>query len=148
MIRAEYATPTRRAFPVKRISVKQSRRNTARRRRKVAARQARAGHWRAQSQPTLGSSRVHYEIGAQTEAMSYGGIAAVHRLVTQLGLPTTIDATLQLLRVFARHRWPDTVEEQEALWRPMIVSFQELSDYAAIRRYAFCVTSTGTTSAS
>jgi sugar phosphate isomerase/epimerase len=79
----------------------------------------------------LGSSRVHYEIGAQTEAMSYGGIAAVHRLVTQLGLPTTIDATLQLLRVFARHRWPDTVEEQEALWRPMIVSFQELSDYAA-----------------
>ncbi len=38
---------------------------------------------------------------------------------------------VQLLRVFARHRWPDTVKEQEALWRPMIASFQELSDYAA-----------------
>lgn len=37
----------------------------------------------------------------------------------------------QLLRVFARHRWPDTVEQQQALWQPMIASFQELSDYAA-----------------
>ena len=39
-----------------------------------------------------------------------------------------------LLRVFARHRWPDAVEEQEALWRLMIVSFQELADYAAGKR--------------
>ena len=39
----------------------------------------------------------------------------------------------QLLRVFARHKWPDTKEEQEALWRPMISSFQEISDYAAER---------------
>jgi sugar phosphate isomerase/epimerase len=37
----------------------------------------------------------------------------------------------QMLRVFARHKWPDTVEEQEALWGPMIASFQELADYAA-----------------
>jgi len=37
----------------------------------------------------------------------------------------------QVLRVFARHKWPDTVEEQEALWKPMIVSFQEVADYAA-----------------
>ena len=37
----------------------------------------------------------------------------------------------QVLRAFARHKWPDTVEEQEALWQPMIASFQEISDYAA-----------------
>ena len=36
-----------------------------------------------------------------------------------------------ILRVFARHEWPDTVEEQRALWQPMIASFQELCDYAA-----------------
>jgi hypothetical protein len=42
----------------------------------------------------FGSGRVHYEVGARTEAMSYGGIAAVHPLVTKLGLPKTIDATL------------------------------------------------------
>ncbi len=42
----------------------------------------------------------------------------------------------QLLRVFARHKWPDTEAEQEALWRPMIHSFQEISDYAADRGVA------------
>lgn len=37
----------------------------------------------------------------------------------------------QMVRSFARHKWPDTVEEQEAIWGPMIESFQELCDYAA-----------------
>ena len=37
----------------------------------------------------------------------------------------------QMIRVFARYKWPDTVEEQEALWGPMIARYQELSDYAA-----------------
>ena len=46
---------------------------------------------------------------------------------------TTAFLGAQLMRVFARHKWPDTVEEQEALWQPMIASFQELSDYAAER---------------
>lgn len=39
----------------------------------------------------------------------------------------------QLLRVFARHKWPDTVDEQEALWVPMIASFQSICDYALER---------------
>ena len=39
----------------------------------------------------------------------------------------------QLIRVFARHKWPNTVEEQEALWVPMIGAFQEVSDYAVGR---------------
>ncbi len=94
---------------MKRISVKQSRRNTARRRRRLAARQAKAGHWRAQSKPMFGSGRVYYEVGAHTEAMSYGGIAAIHRLVTKLGLPKTIDATLQLLKVHLPYHESDHV---------------------------------------
>ena len=36
----------------------------------------------------------------------------------------------QMLRMFARHKWPDTVEEQEALWGPMIEDFISLADYA------------------
>jgi len=36
----------------------------------------------------------------------------------------------QMLRVFARHKWPDTVEEQEAFWGPMIEDFIALSEYA------------------
>ena len=39
----------------------------------------------------------------------------------------------QVLRVFARHKWPSTVEEQEALWHPMIEDFQAIADYAAQR---------------
>jgi len=46
-----------------------------------------------------------------------------------------VDATAflgaQVLRLFARYKWPDTLEEQEILWGPMIESFQELADYAA-----------------
>ena len=37
----------------------------------------------------------------------------------------------QILRVFARHKWPETKAEQEALWVPIIASFQQLCDYAA-----------------
>jgi len=36
----------------------------------------------------------------------------------------------QMLRVFARHKWPDSVEEQEAFWGPMIEDFISLSEYA------------------
>ncbi len=36
-----------------------------------------------------------------------------------------------LIRIFARYQWPETEEEQEALWGPTVESFQELSDYAA-----------------
>ncbi len=39
----------------------------------------------------------------------------------------------QMVRVFARGKWPDEPAEQEAVWGPMIESFQELSDYAAER---------------
>ena len=42
----------------------------------------------------------------------------------------------QMLRVFARHSWPETVEEQEALWGPMIERLQQLSDYAATKGIA------------
>ena len=41
----------------------------------------------------LGIGKVHYEIGANTDATSYGGIAAVHRLVTKLGLAREIGRT-------------------------------------------------------
>ena len=39
----------------------------------------------------------------------------------------------QVLHVFARHTWPDTVDEQEQFWAPMIEDFQELADYCAER---------------
>jgi hypothetical protein len=85
------ANPTKEAFPVKRLSHKQSRKNSAKRKRRVAARHAQAGHWKAQPQPMMSSGKIHYEIGANIDSMSYGGIGAVHRLVGKLGLPRLID---------------------------------------------------------
>lgn len=55
------------------------------------------------------SGRVHYEVGANTDATSFGGIAAVHRLVTELGLPRQIDANLELLKVHLPYHESDHV---------------------------------------
>jgi hypothetical protein len=54
----------------------------------VAARHALAGHWGQQGVPMLSSGKVSYEIGANIDVTCFGGIAAVHRLVTKLD-PTT-----------------------------------------------------------
>ena len=94
---------------MKRISNKQSRRNIARRKRKVAARHAKAGHWDDQPRPMFNTGTVHYEVGATTDATNFGGIAAVHRLVTKLGLPKTIDAGLKLLKMHLPYHESDHV---------------------------------------
>jgi hypothetical protein len=53
--------------------------------------------------------KVRYEIGANTDAMSYGGIGAVHRLVTKLGVAKEIDERLQLLKVHLPYHESDHV---------------------------------------
>jgi hypothetical protein len=55
------------------------------------------------------SGKVHYEIGANTDAMNYGGIGAVHRLVTKLGLPKDIDRQVKLLKVHLPYHESDHV---------------------------------------
>jgi hypothetical protein len=94
---------------VKRISHKQSRRNRAKRQRKVARRHAQAGHWKAQSRPMFTSGTIHYEMGSNTDAMSFGGIGAVHRLTTKLGLAKAIDERLELLKVHLPYHESDHV---------------------------------------
>jgi len=83
---------------VVKISHEQSRRNAARRRRRVAGRHARAGHWDDQPSPMFGSGPVAYEIGGNVDATCFGGIAAVHRLVTRLGIPDLINEQVRLLK--------------------------------------------------
>ncbi len=79
---------------MKRISHRKSRKNSARRKRKVRARHCKAGRRRARAKPVFSAGAVHYEIGARTSAMSFGGIGAVRRLVAKLGLAREIDARL------------------------------------------------------
>ncbi len=83
---------------MKRMSHGQSRGNSARRKRKVKARHCKAGRRRARAKPVFSAGGLHYEIGARTSAMSYGGIGAVRRLVSKLGLAREMDRRLELLR--------------------------------------------------
>src|SRR5207248_3674108 len=91
------------------ISHEQSRRNAARRRGRVAARHALAGHWSQRPVPVFGSGTVCYEVGANIDATCFGGIAAVHRLVTRLGLPDQINDGLHLLKVHLPYHESDHV---------------------------------------
>ena len=94
---------------VKKISREQSRRNAARRRRRVAGRHALAGHWGERPVPMFGSGSVAYEIGGNVDATCFGGIAAVHRLVTKLGLPDRINDDVRLLKVHLPYHESDHV---------------------------------------
>ena len=94
---------------MKRILHGQSRRNSTQRKRKLEVRHAKAGHWSPQAIPMFSSGKIHYEIGANTDAMSWGGIGAVHRLVTKLGLPQKIDDALKLLKVHLPYHESDHV---------------------------------------
>src|SRR3970282_1215521 len=105
----EITTPTRKAFPVKRISHQRSRRNSAARKRKVTNRHRRAGHWTQRAEPMFSAGKVHYEVGAKMDVTSFGGIAAVHRVATKLGLVKEIDGRLQLLKVHLPYHESDHV---------------------------------------
>ena len=94
---------------VKKIPQDQSRRNAARRRRRVAARHRLAGGWSPQPAPMLTAGPVHYEVGANVDATCFGGIAALHRLVTRLGLPDQINHDLELLKVHLPYHESDHV---------------------------------------
>lgn len=55
------------------------------------------------------SGKIHYEIGANTEVTNYGGIGAVQRLVTKMGLIRRIDRDLHLLKVHLPYHESDHV---------------------------------------
>ena len=94
---------------VKKVSHEQSRRNSARRRRGVQVRHRQAGHWGARSEPMLTSGKISYEIGGNGEATPFGGIFAMHRLVTKLGLVRAIDVNLELLKIHLPYHESDHV---------------------------------------
>lgn len=57
----------------------------------------------------LTSQKIHYEIGGNVEATPFGGIFAMHRLVTRLGLVDEIDQRLHLLRMHLPYHESDHV---------------------------------------
>jgi hypothetical protein len=57
----------------------------------------------------LTSGKINYEVGGNVEATPYGGLFAMHRLVTRLGLVKAIDATLNLLKMHLPYHESDHV---------------------------------------
>jgi hypothetical protein len=55
------------------------------------------------------SGKIGYEVGANIDATSFGGISAVHRLAVKLGLAETIDDRLELLKVHLPYHESDHV---------------------------------------
>jgi len=54
---------------------------------------------RKDSGPMLGEANVHYEMGERVRAIGCGGIGAIHKMVTKLGLPEAINESLHLLKI-------------------------------------------------
>ncbi len=57
----------------------------------------------------LTSGKITYEVGGNVDATAYGGIAAVHRLVTKVGLVEAINTRLELLKVHLPYHESDHV---------------------------------------
>ncbi len=55
------------------------------------------------------SGKVSYEVGDYREVTAFGGVAAMHRLVTRLGLPDAINERLRLLKVHLPYHESDHV---------------------------------------
>jgi len=75
----------------------------------VAARHRLAGHWAEQPTPMFTSGKITYEVGGNIDATAYGGIAAMHRLVSKLGLVETINERLTLLKIHLPYHESDHV---------------------------------------
>ncbi len=57
----------------------------------------------------LTSQKIGYEIGGKGEATPFGGLFAMHRLVSRLGLVEAIDACLKLLKIHLPYHESDHV---------------------------------------
>ena len=53
---------------------------------------------RQDGQPELSGPRPTYEIAERVQAVTCGGLAAIHQLVREIDLPGCIDAKLGILR--------------------------------------------------
>ena len=57
----------------------------------------------------LTSGKISYEIGGNVEATGFGGLFAMHRLVTRLGLVSALDANVELLKIHLPYHESDHV---------------------------------------
>ena len=97
----------------------------------VRARHGKALRWSPLRQPVFGLGKVHYEMGDRINAMSFGGIGAVQRLVSKLELPREIDRRLKLLKRHLPYHETDHVLNID---RNLLCGGVRLEDLGGLRR--------------
>jgi Transposase DDE domain group 1 len=89
--------------------VNRSYRKILRNRKSRIARRLSPKQWADQPRPMLKASNIHYEMAERVQAVSCGGIGAMHLLVQRLGLIEDINQHLKLLKVHLPYHESDHV---------------------------------------
>jgi len=66
-------------------------------------------NFKGAGKPIFAGGNIHYEMSGRTQAMSFGGIGAIHKMVTKLGLDKAINDALRLLKIHAPYFESDHV---------------------------------------
>ncbi|MCP4493383.1 MAG: IS1380 family transposase, partial [Gammaproteobacteria bacterium] len=90
------------------LSLRDSRRIIEKRRKKLERRLRRI-QWEDQHQPMLNGSNIHYEVSEKVNAISCGGIGAIHKMVQWSGLVKGINVQLKLLKCHVPYHESDHV---------------------------------------
>lgn len=83
------------------------RRQLAKRKRKIKARLDKTKF--DMDCPVISASNIHYEIADRGQAVSAGGIGAIHRMVKQLGLDAMINRYLHIFKIFLPYSESDHI---------------------------------------
>ncbi len=66
-------------------------------------------NFKGAGRPIFAGGNIHYEMSDRTQAMGSGGIGAIHKMVTKLGLDKAINDALHLLKIHAPYFESDHV---------------------------------------
>lgn len=66
-------------------------------------------HYSDQENPMMSGSNIHYEVSEKTQALSYGGIGAIHQMVQKIGLVDELNDRLNLLKYHLPYHESDHV---------------------------------------
>ncbi len=59
--------------------------------------------------PEFGAEKVHYEVSNRTQAITCGGIGAIHQLAQRVGLVNAVDKQLRILKRHHPYRESDHI---------------------------------------
>jgi hypothetical protein len=78
-------------------------------RKKKLQRRLDRNNFKGAGKPIFAGGNIHYEVSDRTQAMSFGGVGAIHKMVTGLGLDKALNETLHLLKIHAPYYESDHI---------------------------------------